>query len=115
MSVSHLALRTRKVFGNFEKRVPPHVNQERKTINNNLVLDSYVGSTFSTESHKEDPRKLRKVSQILNGERWEVSTLKVKTRLQLSCGSPAVGIVRQKILNTAIMFFHTNLSVVGMS
>ena len=27
-----------KVFGNFEKRVPAQVNQERKTINNNFIL-----------------------------------------------------------------------------
>ena len=39
-----------------------HVNQERKTINNNLILDYYVGSTFYTDSHKKDPVKLRKLS-----------------------------------------------------
>ena len=31
-------------------------------VNNNLVLDYYLGSTFSTDSRKKDPRKLRKLS-----------------------------------------------------
>ena len=62
MSLSQIALRTRDVLGNFEKRVPAYVNQERKTINNNLVLDYYVGSTFPTHSHKKEPRKVRKLS-----------------------------------------------------
>ena len=79
--MSQIALRTREVFGNFEKRVLAHVNQERKTINNNLVFDYYVGSTFSIDSHKKDPENCESYPQILNGERWEVSTLKVKARL----------------------------------
>ena len=51
-----IALRTRKVFGNFEERVPAEVNQERKTVNNSLLLYYSVGSTLKR------PRKLRKIS-----------------------------------------------------
>ena len=69
MSLSQITLRTREVFGNFEKRVLAHVNQERKTINNNLVLDYHVGSTFSIDSHKKDPENCESYPQILNGER----------------------------------------------
>ena len=37
-----------KVFGNFEKRVPAQVNQERKTINNNLILYYMVNPVLGT-------------------------------------------------------------------
>ena len=57
----------------------------------------FGGSTFSTDSHKKTPENCGRYPQILNGERWEVSTLKVRTRLQLSFGSLAVGIVIQPI------------------
>ena len=71
MSLSQIALRTREVFGNFEKRVPAHVNQERKTTNNNcnLVLDHYLHTAI-----KKTPENCERYPQILNGERWEVST-----------------------------------------
>ena len=80
MSLSQIALRTREVFGNFEKRVLAHVNQERKTINNNLVLAYYVGSTFSIDSHKKDSENCESYPQILNGERGRYQ-LKVKNHL----------------------------------
>ena len=79
------------------KRVPAHVNQERKTVNNSLLLYYSAGSTFYTDSHKKTPEKCGRYPQILNGERWEVSTLKFRTRLQLSFGSLAVGIAIQQI------------------
>ena len=53
-------------------------NRSLLMVNNNLVLDYYVGSTFSTDSHKKDPRKLRKLSanskrRVVGGinSRWE--------------------------------------------
>ena len=97
LDVSFTHFHNNYVFGNFVKRVPAHVNQERKTVNNSLFLHYSAGSTFSTDSHKKTPENCGGYPQILNGERWEVSTLKVKTRLQLSFGSLAVGIVIQQI------------------
>ena len=79
------------------KRVPAHVNQERKTVNNSLYFYYSAGSTFCTDSDKKTPENRGRYPQILNGERREVSTLKVRTRLQLSFGSLAVGIVVQQI------------------
>ena len=55
MSVSQIALRARKVFGNFEKRVPGHENQSREKEVQKQFTDHFhcsVGPTFSTYSHK---------------------------------------------------------------
>ena len=90
------------------------MNQERKTINNNLELDYYVGSTFSIHSHEKDPENCEGYPQILNGERWEVSTQGYE-KASFIIWIPSSWDSYTTNLNTAVMFFHTHLSVVGMS
>ena len=81
------------------ERVPAHVNQARKTVDNSLLLYYSAGSTFSTDSHKRTPENCGRYPKVLNGEAlviiWIFSSWDCYT----------------KNLNTDVMFFHTEVEM----
>ena len=76
--------------------VPANVNQERKTVNNSLLLYYLRGPHFLQTAIKKTPEICESYPQILNRERWEVSTQRLRKGFSYHLDL-AVGIVIQPI------------------
>ena len=125
-SVSQIALRAWKVFGNVEKRVPAHLAESimRGIRSTTMHWSLYysVGPTFSTHSHKKTAEKCQSYLKIKRGAVGGINSQVIRMGCSIVSRLTMAAVIwipngwdsYMRNPNTAVMFFHRHPTVVGM-